>query len=195
MKFLKILPFVLSSALIFSSCDDDDNHHVQVPAAVQNSFGQRYPDANAVEWENENYGVGRLLKAEFMENGVEVEAWFNYDGTWVKSERDFRGTLPQAVTDYIAGHYPGFRTDDVNWVETPKGNFYEVELEKGKHEVELSIAEDGTVVFIQDNQQAVPTAVSDSFAERFPGITPSKWETEGWLLKAEFRLQNAEAEA
>ena len=194
MKYTKLLAIALSATLFLGSCDDDDDDHINVPSVVENSFSQQYPEAMGVNWEKDTENSISYLKAEFKQNGVEVEAWYNIDGTWVKTETDFFGNLPTAVADYIATHYNGFRTDDMEYVETPTEKYYKIELEQGKHEVELMITETGEVLFISDNQAKVPADVLKSFQEKYPNVTVKSWEKEGHLLKAEFYTGKVETE-
>ena len=148
MKFTKIFALALCASLFFGSCDDDDDDNITVPQIVSTNFNQQYPNASAVSWENDNQYATPYLKAEFKIDGVEAEAWYTADGTWVKTEKDYYDPLPQVITDYIATHYDGYKVDEVNWVETPQKNYYEIELEQGKTDVELNIQEDGTVISI-----------------------------------------------
>lgn len=141
MKLKLYLLCVLLMGIAFQSCDDDDDTLANVPAAVQAAFNQRYPNASVKEWEKEN----GLIKADFWNGAQESEAWFLPDGTWVRTETDIpAATLPQAVLDYVAANYAGFRVDDAEYVETPEGDFYELELEKnGVPDVRLQIRADG----------------------------------------------------
>ena len=72
-----------------------------------------------------------LVKAEFlMPDGTETEAYFDMKGSWVRTEFDFKGSLPEAVMSYIVSNYPDYKVDDANYVQTPLGDYYELELEK-----------------------------------------------------------------
>lgn len=195
MKFTKLIPLVLCSALIFTSCDDDDDNVINVPTTVETNFNQQFPNASAVQWEKDFSHATSYLKAEFKVNGTEVEAWYTYDGTWVKTETDYNDPLPLAITNLLSTNYPGFRIDDVDLIETPQMKFFEIDLEKGKNEIELSVKADGTIININDNQHKIPTVVAHHFQERFPGANVKEWEKEGTLLKAEFFYNNVETEA
>lgn len=197
MKFTKLLPLVLCSALIFSSCDDDDNHVLEIPAIVETNLVKQYPEtaSTPVKWEKDNKYTTPYLKAEFEDKGVEVEVWYTYDGTWVKTETEFKDTLPLAITSILTANYPGFHIDDVVWVDTPTDSFFKVELEKGDNEIEISIMPDGTIIFINDNKNEVPTIVLQNFKELYPEGIIKEWEKEGSMLKAEFINGNVETEA
>lgn len=135
---------LLAVPLTFVSCsdDDDDNNFSFVTEAVHNAFQNLYPQVQPYDWEIE----GTYIKAEFYKDNVHAEAYFTHEGTWVRTETDFRGTLPEAVTTYLTTNYPDYTVDEVDWVETPNGNYYEVELEKpGTPDVRVNVKEDGTL--------------------------------------------------
>lgn len=144
MKLKLYLLCLLLAGFAFQSChDDDDDSLTDVPAAVKEAFNQRYPDVSVKEWEME---LG-LVKAEFRNGTQEAEAWFKPDGTWVRTETDMPvDALPKAVQDYVAANHPGYRIDDADYLESPEGNFYELELEKaGSPDVYLQIRADGSL--------------------------------------------------
>ena len=134
---------LLAVPLTFVSCsDDDDNKFNFVTEAVHNAFQNLYPQVQPYDWEIE----GAYIKAEFYSDKAHAEAYFTPEGTWVRTETDFRGTLPEAVTAYLTTNYPDYTVDEVDWVETPNGNYYEVELEKpGTPDVRVNVKEDGTL--------------------------------------------------
>lgn len=136
---------LLAVPLTFVSCsdDDDDNKFNFVTEAVHNAFQNLYPQVQPYDWEIE----GAYIKAEFYSDKAHAEAYFTPEGTWVRTETDFRGALPEAVTAYLTTNYPDYVVDEVDWVETPNGNYYEVELEKpGTPDVRVNVKEDGTAV-------------------------------------------------
>ena len=194
MKYTKLFAIALCATLCFTSCDNDDDDLFNVPSLVESLFMKQFPNASNVSWEKEQLESKSYLKAEFKQNGVEKEAWYTEDGTWVKTETDFNGTLPAAVTQYLTAHYAGYKTDDVDFVETLTQNFYKIEVEKGKHEVELSITEEGAVLFIKDNQATIPAEVLKSFEQLYPNTTVKEWEKIGYFLKAEFYVGQLETE-
>ena len=84
--------------------------------------------------------------AESTYNNSEAEAWFTTDGTWVRTEVDYRGSLPTAVEQYINENYPTAIIDDVDLIEVPTGKYYEIELEqRGDRDIYVNIKEDGTL--------------------------------------------------
>lgn len=140
MKLKLYLLTLLLGALTLQSCSDDDDHSPTIPSAVKEAFAAKYPSVASPKWELK---LGDY-EAEFRNGNREVEAWFKADGTWVKTETDYLEALPEAVQAYIAANYPDRVVDDVDWVETPAGDYFEVELEKrGTADIYVNVKEDG----------------------------------------------------
>ena len=144
MKALYILPLLLATLFVPTSCEQDqDLLEFQVPTVVLQAFKDKYPEATYAEWER----VGTKYKAEFRHEGHSAEAWFEKNAEWIRTEFDFHGTLPQAVQQLIATQYARYEIDSVEWVETPTGNYYQFELERdGRLDRTLKVREDGTVI-------------------------------------------------
>lgn len=141
---MKIKVYLLALLMVvglFQGCDDDDDDMISVPETVWTAFSQKYPDFRVTEWEYEH----GYYKADFRNNGAEAEAWFQTSGQWVRTETDLAvAALPLAVQSYLSATYSGYRVDDADWVETPAGDFYEIELEKaGQPDVYLQLTADG----------------------------------------------------
>ena len=143
-QFLLISALVCALTLTFTACanNDDDIRFSDVPDSVQSSFQNLYAETS-VKWEVEN----GLYKAELWVKGKEVDVYFKPDGTWVRTDSDFSPMgLPTAVVSYVETNYPDYRIDDADYVETPTGNYYEIELEKnGTRDVYLKITEEGAL--------------------------------------------------
>lgn len=144
MKWRMCFLAVLMVAFVTVGCSNDDNNFSlkDVPAPVLNAFNAKYPDTNA-NWEKER---GKI-KAEFVVNGQEAEAWYETDGTWIGTETNFRGSFPEPVQNYINTNYAGYTVDDADWIETPTLNYFDLDLEMlAKPDVRLLIKKDGTLV-------------------------------------------------
>ncbi len=133
----------LTQAPLASEYQDRDITNLnEVPAAAQERVAADYPNLT-VEWEVER----GLLKAEVKTlNGTDVDLWFTTDGTWIATETDNVGALPEAVSSYITANYADYTVDDVDLWETTSGTIYEVELEhRTKADVDLWLTADGTL--------------------------------------------------
>ncbi len=141
-KILMVLALVAGIALQSCKDDSDDLRGSDVPTAVLEAFQQTYPAVQA-KWELDR----GLYNAEFWQQGVETDVWYQADGTWVRTEVDFVGTLPTAIQQYLATHYSSYRIDDVDIVSLPSTSYYELELEReGTRDITLRITAEGVVV-------------------------------------------------
>ena len=115
-----------------------------VNAAVTEFISTKYPGARILEYD---YDDG-LLEVEIWHENREKKAYFNGRNEWVYTEWDIRRhELPKAVVDAIAAsQWASFSIDDIEYVQTPSGEYYLVELERGKQEVELRVKADGTIL-------------------------------------------------
>lgn len=53
---------------------------------VVNSFNQHFPEATNIDWSHEKEGV---FEAIFRVNGIEMIAWFEKSGGWLKTETNY----------------------------------------------------------------------------------------------------------
>ena len=82
-----------------------------------------------------------------MDGTTPREVYFDPQGAWIRTETDVRvADLPSAVTNAIAGsEYASLRLDDADFVNTPEGDYYLVELDSNP-DVYLSITADGVIL-------------------------------------------------
>lgn len=153
--------FVLCSVVILSACSDDDDNLSNVPASVQTALEAKYPAVSNVEWEKKSgYYV-----AEFRNNGVETEVWFDSSAVWCMTETDLRTNLTElpglVQTAFQTGQYADWTVDDIDKYERPDRIFYLIEVEKaGQQDRDLFYAEDGTLLKDEvdtTNDEVLPT--------------------------------------
>lgn len=115
-----------------------------VDAAVAEFIASKYSGAQIMEY---GYDKG-LLEVEIWHENREKEVYFNGQNAWVRTEWDIRRSeLPQPVTAAIAAsQWSGYSIDDIEYVQTPTAEYYLVELERGKQEIELRITAEGTIL-------------------------------------------------
>lgn len=106
----------------------------QVPQIVQNIFAQKYP-GRTPQWESQPYGY----EAVFSENGIEYEVELSADGQWLETEYEVSRDeqFPAIVLNQVRSRYPGYQITKREIEITPRGVFYEVEVENGNEEIEL----------------------------------------------------------
>ena len=136
--------------LLVHACDADK----KVPEKVKTSFEQKFPDAKNVEWDMEN---DTEWEAEFTMNGVEYSSNFTVAGEWTETEFEMKiSELPEAVQIVIGSDYSDYNIDGIESSETKEGKMYEIALEKGESNVELSISEEGVIinkVTVEENEE------------------------------------------
>lgn len=94
---------VLSVSLFMISVHAQNVKESNVPAAVKNSFAQKFPGSVA-KWGKEDNN----FEAEFKRDGNNMSALFESNGTMLESEVDIKvSDLPRKVLDYVKLHYKG----------------------------------------------------------------------------------------
>lgn len=119
------------------------------PKDVRAEFAKMYPDSWDVEWEPQ----GGYWKVSFetgpRTHGVDNEAWFAHDGTWVKTFTDIPlAAVPQSIKDYLAASEYGsgqFEDNDADYCQTPSLVFYRFDMRFGGREIDVDVSENGEV--------------------------------------------------
>ena len=161
MKKFMVLVMGLVSLGAMAGCDDDSKS-VKVPAAVQAAFGEMFPAASHVEWEDK----GGYMVADFRSAGMYMQAWFDAAGKWYMTEEDISyAELPRAVrTAYEAGDYAAWHVDDVDkLLRNGQETVFVLEVERAEQEFDLYYSEDGVL------PQELSKAISDFIARKYPG--------------------------
>ena len=138
-----------TGALIKVVLDEEADYDYEdyLPSDIQTSLESvikgMYPGAVIVDVEYEKGGV----EVEIIHDGRGKDVYLTKDNSWIRTEWDVRRSeLPAAVTSQITATWPGWKIDDAEYVDTPSGGWYKIELEKGESELKLRIAADGTVL-------------------------------------------------
>lgn len=138
--YLFLLP-----AIVFASCNDDDNPPaIELSNTVKSFIETKYP--GAVITETERAGNG-LIEVDITHDSKRKEVYFTSTDEWVRTEWDVASSsLSQEVKNAIATAYPDYVIDDVDYVEAPAGDYYDVNIERGNFEKYLKVSLDGTVI-------------------------------------------------
>lgn len=188
-KLLFPVLFLVLAAVV--SCDNDDDKGVAVNATVKSYIETKYPGASIRKAEYENNG---LLEVEFIHDSKLKDAYFKPNNEWVYTEWDIAlSALPKSVADAVAEAYPSHRIDDVDYVETLSGNYYEVEIEKGGAELWLYVTADGTILEggIEGTGTLLDNSVTAFIETEYPGAAIRKSEyDENGLYEVEIVHQN-----
>lgn len=116
-----------------------------VPTDVDLFIQENYPGAVMLEKEFDD----GYLDVEILHEGHEKEVRFNGSGSWVRTSWEIRyEELPAAVLSAIgASAYAQWAFDGADHIQTPDGEWFEVELEERNtdREITLRITADGTI--------------------------------------------------
>lgn len=144
------LPLVAAvCATSLQSCDKDDDYDIrQAPRELVEAFNAKFPgvDGQCVEWEWN--GRMNAYEADFWQDRYEKSAWFSKSYEWLMTETDYNppfSEVPQAVIDAAETQNPDYRIEDIDYIETPQENYYNVEMERNDRDIYVDIYADGTL--------------------------------------------------
>ena len=191
---MTIFTSLLLAGFAFTSCDDDNDNYTPGEEIV-NVLYEKYPNAQRVDWElQRNHYV-----ADFRDNNIEKEAWFNTKGEWVMTESDIPfEDLPQAIqTAFGESEYKDWRVDDVDMLERVEmETMYVIEVEKGKQEFDLFYAENGILIKaiedLDNNYQpnTVPEVLKNFINNKYPQATIVDIEIEKGITEIDILHEN-----
>lgn len=149
MKRLSVLTvlFLLASVVAFA----DDYPSAQTQAA----FGKMYSNATGVEWEKKSdYYI-----AELMQDGSEIDVWFDAEAQWIMTETDVESLekIPVAVAQaFMKSTLSAMRLEDVRVITFPKQPtviVINVEGYNSDEEYQVFYAPDGKILQTLDVSQ------------------------------------------
>lgn len=122
-----------------------------LPAPVRSAFEKKYPELKKVEWEKEDGN----FEAEFKVKGKEVAVVFDGGGQWLQTETELeKADLPQHVLQFLEKDYPGFKLEEACLIKTSANeSYYELEVEKGKSEFEITLSDKGAVLKKEEEKE------------------------------------------
>ena len=125
----RLILFILLFISGFAIAGCKQQNQYRPDAKIVAAFNNKYPQSDKVEWEQkQGYYV-----AEFREDGIEHEAWFDGTGKWVMTESNLRySSLPQAIREqFEKSVYSTWKKDDIDKIERAGMEaVYIIELEK-----------------------------------------------------------------
>ena len=136
---------ICSAAYAGPVMDDDI---AKAPKKVEKAFQKMYPGAKDIEWELKR----DIYAVDFKIDGKDVEAYFNAEGTWLRSKEDVNASsVPAAVKKAVKEASPDFKIEDYDLVKDARGNeFYSVEIEKeskdGDTELTVRVLANGKIL-------------------------------------------------
>lgn len=145
MKYVMLVMAILSLGLKSCSDDDDSDNDIaanEVPAMVENSFQQQFPNAKDVDWELS----GNDYEADFDIDAIDHKTLIAPEGNVVRYKYDIADTaLPEAVKTKIASEYGNRKIDGSEVLKIGESTYYQVELDGEPNDQHIVFAESGEV--------------------------------------------------
>lgn len=138
-----------ADGMLIKAVPDSDNSNGNylpqvIPDAIKEYIATNYPQAKIIETDFEN---GRY-EVDIIEGAKHKELIFDPEGEWISTETEVgKAEIPSVVISALeASEYGAYRIDDIDYFETPSGNYYLFELESGSREVHLKINLQGVII-------------------------------------------------
>lgn len=137
---------ILANEKVDTDGDDDSGDYLpfDLSSNIKKFISDKYPDARIVEIDTERNG---MVEVDIVHQNRGKDVLFKADGSWVSTSWDIRvSELPQAAQSAVNAKYPNYRIDDVEYVETPDGDYYLVEVERGEAEAKVKVTAEGAIL-------------------------------------------------
>lgn len=132
--------------LIKTIADNGTNNYKPEPitGTIESLIKEKYPQARIVEIDREN----NRTEVDIIHDGLAKEVLLTPDNKWISTSWEVRvSALPQAVKNVVnTPEYQGYIIDDADYVETPQGAYYLLEIEKNDTELHIKVDKDGRIL-------------------------------------------------
>ena len=148
---MKLIVLVCVAAFVSGVMNAQKLKETDVPEAVKVSFVKNFPNVKSVKWSKESESE---FEAEFKKGALKQSANFDASGNWLVTETEIKKSdLPPLIQAAIKKEFEGFKVEEAEKVETPKGVTYEVELEKGKVTYGVEFTAEGKVLKKEEKKE------------------------------------------
>lgn len=144
----RILTAILSVAVLLTTFACEKYDDGRPPKVVREHFAQMFPDAKDVEWEVESGYWKVSFETGTGVSRAESEAWYEDGGTWVRTETETSpSSLPEEIKTILnSSEYASAMIEDVKFVQTPDGDFYQFELQVAGASIYVNVYDDGRII-------------------------------------------------
>ena len=93
-------------------------------------------------------------EAEFKWNGKEYSANFSTDGEWRETEYEIKeNEIPSNIRAILDQNFSDYEIEEPEVAETPSGKSYEMEVEVGEEEYEVTIDPQGILTKKKESEE------------------------------------------
>ena len=142
------LYYAADGTLVKSIADNGSNNPLnyiaaEISSTVEQFISTNYPNARIVEIDRE----GNSVEVDIIDGSAHREVVFSHAGEWKYTETEIRkADLPQIVLKaLVESQYNHYIVDDIDFYNTPTGDFYFFELESEPKDIYIKIYPDGTI--------------------------------------------------
>ena len=137
----KLLPLLFISLFAFMACEEEN---IAVNNDIRSFIEQKYQGARILYAEKDFNGE---IDVEIIHDNIKKDVKFNRRDEWIKTSWDVAiNELPNAARESILNRYQNYRIDDVDYIETPSGDHYKVEIEKGEWDKTVFVTANGEIL-------------------------------------------------
>mgnify|MGYP003306889111 FL=1 len=137
----KLLPILFISLTALFACEEDN---IAVNNEIRDFIEQKYEGAQILYAEKEFNGE---IDVEIIHDNIKKDVKFNRRNEWISTSWDVSiDQLPDESRASILDRYPQYRIEDVDYIETPSGDHYKVEIEKGEWDRTVFVTADGVIL-------------------------------------------------
>ena len=138
----KLLPILFISLFALLSCEEEN---IAINNDIRSFIEQKYEGARILYAEKEFNGE---IDVEIIHDNKKKDVKFNRNNNWINTTWDVAiNDLPDAARESVINRYPDYRIDDVDYIETPSGDRYKVEMEKGEWDKTLFVTANGEILY------------------------------------------------
>ena len=184
--------------------DEDYDYNDFIPdtpsGSIQEYIATHYPDARIVEIDIEH----GMTEVEIIDVRVCRELFFDSSQNWMLTRTELRHSqVPEDILSYLrSSEYGSYRMDDVDFYQTPEGEFYRFELEYRDDDIEVDVYADGTVTPVTGNGGnpgggdnsggMVGGSIEEFIADKYPGARILEQDWDDGYLEVEIWHDNKE---
>ncbi len=137
----KLLPILFISLFALLACEEEN---IALNNDIRNFIEQKYEGATILYAEKDFNGE---IDVEIIHNNIKKEVKFNRKNQWINTSWDVAiHQLPDIVQESVQNSYPQYIIEDADYVETPTGDYYRIELEKGEREKIVFVTAEGEIL-------------------------------------------------